>query len=702
MLMMGIVWIILVAIMIYEYRKRVTAVQAKLSDRTSQLEMTTNNLPVILFALDEQGIFTLSSGHGLHVLHLQPSEVVGQSVYDVYHDHPEVLAHISRAMEHTTLNTIFNEKITIGEATFSISYSRYTTDKSGQSTLVGIALDVTEQLLMEKNLRLTDAVFSTADPMLISDASGVIVRVNEAFCTVTGFEPEEIIGQNLRYFQTELHDVHFYQQLWDTLQKHGHWQGELWSTRKSGEIYPQWVTIRGVHDHDNILVNYVGAFFDLSTQKKMEAQVQVLSRIDTLTGLLNRAAILEQLSMTLEKANSSSLSGAYVVLDVDRFKDINDALGHVAGDMLLNVIAKRLEQNVLATATVARFGADEFAVILPELACQKEHSQCLRRITNVLQEMLTADFEFGDQSYAFTISIGATLFSAPTKSLETIVQEADIALHVAKQNGKNTMVCFEQDMAEARESSFRLTEDLRHALSRHELTLYLQPQVDATGHMHGVESLLRWIYRGDTVIGPDQFIPIAEESGLIIPIGTWVLKQSCQLLKTIQNDEHPLSISVNVSPKQFYEDNFVDVVLSTIHEAGIDPHYLTLEVTEGLLMQHIDSTVQKLIQLSRLGIQFSIDDFGTGYSSLAYLKDLPVHELKIDKVFVANMMHDTDSAMIVDTIIGMARHLGLAVIAEGVETQEQLTRLTSMGCHHFQGYFFSRPIPEAQFILGVR
>ena len=796
-------------------------VKTLLSNETIPLAMASEHLPVIIFAFDDQGIFTLSIGKGLAALHMQPGQVVGQSVFDVFQDEPKVIAHVMRVMRYASESSEFQEDLEIAGAVFAITYNRYHDEITASSGWIAVALDVTEEretqqellakkehfrllfemnrtapamvidpvtgaileineaairfygysrdqfrdltlldvrvddvhvifedsyaasqdpvvypylkhrlrngeirdvevyssplvegdrtyiysvihditerLANERQMRLTEVVFETADPMLVFDQHRSVIRVNESFCQVTGFHREEIVGRTVPMLQYGYEDQRFVTLIWEHVDLHGRWEGEVWTYRKDGKIFPKWSTFRAVWSQDGKILNYVESFYDLSRQRDLEARMQALSRTDALTGLLNRTALMEQLEMAHMQANLSQTKGALVVVDIDEFQAINDALGHSSGDVLLTLVTKRLEEMAKGLGVVARLGSDEFAILIPTLLEKgRSPDEVLQQFLENAHRLLVQDYILVDHAYSFTISMGATIFGGEKRKepLETIIQEAGIALHDAKKKGRNGIVVFEPAMAQSRGDVFHFTEDLRKALNLNEFLLYLQPQVDEHERIYGVESLLRWHYHGETMISPDRFIPVAEETGLIVPIGTWVFQQSCEILRLLHRFDDRLTISINVSPKQFYEDEFVDVVLKTVEQFSIDPHFITIEVTEGLLMKHYDTTVAKLRRLSASGFTISIDDFGTGFSSLSYLKDLPVDELKIDKSFVNNMMHDHDAAMIVETIIGMAKNLGLTVIAEGVETVEQKNRLLSMGCDRFQGYLFSQPKPR--------
>ena len=684
--------LLFVYFMINAEREQVKQAKHALLQTESRLTAAVMNLPVILFTLNRVGIFTMAMGKRLTDLNVNSRPVIGESVFELYKHRPEILEHIQKAVRLTTEDHAFSEEIKVDNQTFEISYVALGVDDPSASSFTGIALDITDHKKMEDELRLANVAFETSDAMTITDKNGNILRVNQAFTKVTGYEQHEVIGKNPSVLQSGLHDKIYYTNMWNSLLQYGKWEGEIWNKRKAGEIYPEWLMIRGVQDETGSTVNYIATFYDLTEKKILEANVERLSYYDLLTGLANRRLLLEQLKLAIENIETTGNFGALVFIELDRFKYLNDARGHEMGDVLLNLVARKLEEVIPSHAIAARLGGDEFVVLLPVVREGTDNAeQIFKRETQSIHNELTGNYLVGEVMHALTVSIGATMFSCD-KSHDEVLKEADMAMHAAKEQGRNTIVYYEQELMIAAENRFHLEEDLYYALDRNELVLFYQPQMDQKGNLKGVESLLRWNHRKKGLIGPDRFIPIAEDSGLIVPIGAWVLRQSCLLLRRLQEAGLRINVSVNVSPRQFHESDFVEMVSEIVADTGIDPYYLMLEVTEGVLIDYAENTIEKMHRLSRLGIHFSIDDFGTGYSSLAYLKSLPLNELKIDRSFIIDMMSTPSTTMIVETIIAMAKHLGLSVIAEGVESEEQVKFLTERGCDHFQGYYFHPPI----------
>ncbi len=690
--------LLLVFLMVRDERWKLRETKRALSESESRLSAAMMNLPVILFTLDATGTFIAAMGKRLKEIQVHGESLIGENVFEIYKEYPEILSHIRHAMQCATSDEVFTDQLTFNQRIFEISYVALDENENQHKTITGIALDITEHKAMEEILRLADMAFETADAMTITDKNAMILRVNQSFTKVTGYEQHEALGKNPRILQSGLHDKIFYEHFWDSLLKNDVWEGEIWNKRKNGEIYPEWIKIRAVKDENHTIVNYVATFYDLTEKKVLEANIERLAHYDSLTGLANRRMLMEQLKLALKNASQRQTIGGLILIDLDRFKYLNDARGHEKGDLLLNQVARKLEGMLPPGALVSRFGGDEFIVLINDIALDKRLAwEELLRESAKIHQGLIGNYPIGDSMHALTVSIGATIFSDYKQTYEDIIKEADMAMHVAKERGRNTVVLFEDEMMTATENRFSLEEDLYYALDHHELELVYQPQTDHEGNLCGVEALLRWNHQKRGIISPVRFIPIAEDSGLIVPIGEWVLRQSCILLRKMMDSGQHVFVSVNVSPRQFHEANFVEVVMDIIEETRIDPHYLTIEVTESVLIDYAENTIEKMQCLSQVGVRFSIDDFGTGYSSLAYLKSLPLNELKIDRSFIVDMMTIPSAKMIVETIIAMASHLGLSVIAEGVETKDQVQFLAERGCDNFQGYYFSHPLPYEKF-----
>ena len=572
-------------------------------------------------------------------------------------------------------------------------------DEEGEKVLHVSWHDISERKRAEEELRIAATVFESQEGMVVTDSDATILRVNEAFCRTTGYTAEELVGQNPRIIKSDRHDKKFFEQMWESILTTGAWQGEIWDRRKSGEVYPKWLTISAVKDENGVVTHYVGTHFDISERKKAEERIQALAFHDQLTGLPNRSLMLDRLRQAIEMAGRDARHYAVLFLDLDNFKTLNDSRGHDMGDLLLQQVAERLHTCIRAVDTVARLGGDEFVIILMGLSADADEAAAqTEKVGMKILTCLSEPYQLGNYPYSCTASIGATLFTGGGVGSDEILKQADLAMYKAKAQGRNGLRFFYPAMETALLQRTALEADLRAALQERQFVLYFQPQLGRDDRLTGVEALVRWQHPEQGMVSPADFIPLAEETGLILPLGNWVLAEACACLArwAKQAEMAHLVMSVNVSAKQFYMDDFVEQVLATVAESGADPHRLKLELTESMLVEDIDAVIAKMKALKARGINFSLDDFGTGYSSLAYLKRLPLEQLKIDRSFVTDVLTDPNAAAIARTIVALAYSLGLTVIAEGVETQRQRDYLAQAGCFAYQGYLFSPPVPEEE------
>ena len=478
-------------------------------------------------------------------------------------------------------------------------------------------------------------------------------------------------------------------------------QAEYRHRHASGEY--RWLLDQGSprFDSEGVFLGYVGHCLDITESKRSEAEITRLAYHDALTGLPNRALFKDRLDQSLASARRAQRFGALMFVDLDQFKRLNDVHGHALGDAVLVEVAHRLSYYLRHEDTVARLGGDEFVVLLPDLAAESGSAATLAlAVAEKIRLALERPIHIHDLTCTTAASIGITLFPKNDESVDDLMREADIAMYRAKESGRNAISYFERDMQDAVTQRYALEQDLREAVRQQAFELHLQSQVDSSGTVVGAEALVRWRHPTRGLIPPASFIPLAEESRLIVPLGEWVLHQACGVIAQLDAAGHRLHIAVNVSPRQFQQPNFVQRVKEILRVTGADPTHLTLEITEGLLVDHVTETMGRMAELAVLGLRFSIDDFGTGYSSLAYLKRLPLFELKIDKSFVQDVPTDPNDVALVQTILAMSRHLHLQVVAEGVETTEQFEFLKAQGCNVFQGYHFHRPQPQADWLIG--
>ncbi|MGC9293129.1 MAG: bifunctional diguanylate cyclase/phosphodiesterase [Acidobacteriaceae bacterium] len=563
--------------------------------------------------------------------------------------------------------------------------------------------DVTEHKQHMEQLRLAAIAFESQEGILIADAENIILRTNRAFTTITGYTAEEAIGKKTDLLQSDRHDRAFYQAMWEGIQRTGSWQGEIWDKRKDGEVYPAWLSITAVKDSAGKVTHYVDMFTDLTQQKAAEEEIQKLSFYDPLTRLPNRRSLLDRLQRARETCLRSHHHGALLFLGLDNFKLLNNALGHGEGELLLQQVAQRLVSCVIASDTVACLRGDEFAVLLEGLSKNQEEAAVqVKRVSEKIFAALERPYLLADAERtipSLTASIGAILFQEQTGASEGLLNRADIAMHQARAAGHNLLRFFDPETQAAIALRAAMEADLREGLRLKEFLLYYQPMVDSTGRVLGAEALVRWQQPRRGLVPPDEFIPLAEETGLILPLGDWVLETACaQLVAWSANPETAhLCLAVNVSARQFLQADFVEMVFRVLDHTGASPQKLGLELTESMLLGDMGDITSKMKALKARGVRFSLDDFGTGYSSLSYLKRLPLDQLKIDRSFVHDVLTDPNDRTIVRTILVLAKSLGLEVIAEGVETEEQREFLRRHGCQAFQGHLFSRPLPIDQF-----
>lgn len=552
----------------------------------------------------------------------------------------------------------------------------------------------------ESQLKLAAEVFHNAiEGMIITDANGVILRVNPALTRITGYTEEETVGQTPRLFSSGRHDVDFYRAMWETINSTSGWQGEIWDMRKSGEVFPKWLTVVAVKGENGAVTHFIGTHFDITLRKQAEETLNKLAYYDQLTGLANRTLLLDRLKQAMITSSRNGSYGALLMIDLDKFKVLNDTLGHHMGDLLLKQVAQRLTTCVRAGDTVARLGGDEFVVMLEGFSMSESDAVTqIKAIGEKILDTLNQTYQLVDVAYRSTLSIGVTLFSPHQVEIDSLLKQADLAMYKSKEAGRNALRFFDPDMEMVFMKCAALEKELDEAIPQNQLLLHYQAQV--MGHqIIGAEALVRWQHPQRGMVSPNDFIPLAEKTGQILPLGRWVLETACiQLARWAQVPAMShLTIAVNVSAHQFLEADFVDQVLALLRTSGANPKRLKLELTESVLVANVEMIIEKMLAIKAACVSFSLDDFGTGYSSLSYLKRLPLDQLKIDQSFVRDILIDPNDAAIVKTIIALARSLDLGVIAEGVEAEAQRDFLIDSGCHDMQGYFFSRPLPLKEF-----
>ena len=556
----------------------------------------------------------------------------------------------------------------------------------------GVMRDIREKRKIEEKLRLSAKVFeSSKDAIIICDQDNKIISVNYAFTEITGYAAIEVIGQNPNILHSGRHDKEFYQQMWSNLQLNGYWQGEIWNRRKNGEVYPEWISISQVFDDNHDVSHYIAIFSDITDKKSSEAHIEFLANYDPLTQLPNRRLFIDRLDQAIKLAVREKTKLAVLFFDLDHFKTINDSLGHSIGDLMLIEVGARIGKCMREIDSVSRLSGDEFAAVIANI---NDIGDVISVVNKIIEEMRVG-FKIAQYELHVTISIGISVYPDDGENYEVLLKNADTAMYCAKKNGRDNYEFFSATMSTQAVERLSLEGRLRKAVENNELQLYYQPQVLVdTGKVVGMEALLRWPHPEMGMIPPDKFIPLAEETGLIIPIGLWVLEEACRQNKAWQDQGLiAVPVAVNLSAVQFRQHNLLDIVKEALIKSGLKARYLELELTESLLMDCSEFNVTLLTDFRQLGVQLSIDDFGTGYSSLTYLKRFPITKLKIDQSFCMDITRDKDSASITSAIISLGHDMDLSVIAEGVETEAQYNFLQALQCDEIQGYFFSKPVP---------
>jgi diguanylate cyclase (GGDEF)-like protein/PAS domain S-box-containing protein len=667
----------------------------------------------IVVVLDELGRIQMVNRKGCELLGYAADDLLGCNWFEVCLPQPEgmdlVYPVFRKLMAGEMQSSQYFENTIQAKsgARYLVSWhNSYFTDAQNKICgAISSGEDVTLSRQQEINLRkLSQAVEQSPENIFITDLAANIEYVNAAFLSNTGYSREEIIGKNPRFLQSGKTPGQLYAGLWHALLQGEVWQGEFFNRRKDGTEFMVAAVISPVRDDGGNITHYLAVEQDITDSRAAEQTIRTMVFYDALTGLSNRTMLLDRMEMILPFARRQKRQDALVVLNIDRFKTLNDARGQEAGDALLKLVAGRLTDVLREGDLLSRTGGDEFAILLHELALRSEDATLrVLHIAENIQNNLQQPFQLDDEQVALTASMGIALFPQSVSDTPLdILRRANTALHQAKAKGGGYSAFFESNMDEVAKQRFQIERELRAGIVAGELRLFLQPQVDAQGRMVGAEALVRWQHPVRGLLTPFAFIQIAEESNLIVELGNWVLEAVCKLLAQEIFLGRPFRIAVNVSPRQFRHVGFAEGVLKLLNNTGAEPNHLTLEVTEGLMLQDVSQVIATMSSLAATGIHFSVDDFGTGYSSLAYLKRLPINELKIDKTFVQDAPTDPDDAALVDTILSLAQHLHLQVVAEGVETQEQADFLNAHGTVIHQGYFFGKPEPAESLLKKLK
>ena len=556
--------------------------------------------------------------------------------------------------------------------------------------------DISERKRVEQQLRIAATAFESQEGMFIMNAERVILRVNSAFTRITGYSAAAAVGQPMNLLNSSCHDAAFYAAMWEVAARNGSWQGEIWSRRQNGEIFNGWLTLTAVRGDGATITHYVGTLTDNTLRKAEEERVKHLAFYDSLTQLPNRQLLLNRLQQALAASIRSGREGALLFIDLDNFKRLNDTLGHSMGDLLLQQVAQRLTTCIREGDTVARLGGDEFIIMLEDLSENlQEAAEQIEAVGEKVLVTLNRPYDLDGHEYHSTPSIGATLFHNYKDNVAELLKSADLAMYNAKSAGSNVLRFFDPKMQAVVTARVHLEADLRDALCKGQFVLYYQVQVDSDENLTGAEALLRWQHPVRGLLYPPEFLSLAEQTGLIVPLGCWVLETACRQLATwsATTDTAHLGIAVNISHHEAHQPEFIKNVLSTLERTGANPHKLRLELTESLLGRDFEETAAKMATLKAVGVGFALDNFGQGSSSLSALKRLPLDQLKIGRPFVHNILTEPNDAAMARSIVALARSLGLSVISQGVETAGQRDFFKNVGCQAYQGNFFGAPVP---------
>ena len=680
--------------------------QARNALRQSEayLKAVTDAVPDVFMVLDEQGTYLKVSTPQHELLAAEQSKLLNRRLQDVLSKEQadRFLEFIARTLDtDQPLSIEYSMQTLAGIRTFEARARRLEVMVGGRRAVVLLARDISDRVALELDQRIAAIAFESQQGMLVTDAQTRIIKANRAFSAITGYSEAEVLGQPTRILGSGHQGAEFYQQMWKALYESGGWQGEIWNRRKSGEAFPEWLTISAVHDAKGRLTNYVASLTDISERKDAEEKIQHLAFYDPLTNLPNRRLMRQRLEQALVVCRREQHYAALIFLDLDDFKNVNDLYGHQIGDGMLCQVAERLRHALRERDTVARFGGDEFVVLLEglevnatEAATQVEH------IGRKLLQTLREPYLIKDQVFSSSASLGIVLFNDEQHTADELMQYADLSMYSAKAAGKDMLSFYDPQMQAVVSMRIELEEDIRRGLAQEEFVLYLQPQADASGNFEGAEALVRWQHPSRGLLAPGVFIDIAERSGLIESLDLAILRQGCELLArwAQQPQTATLSLAVNISARLLYRDDFVCQVREILQQTGASALQLKLEITESLLLTDVDKAVSRMQLLREMGVRFAIDDFGTGYSSMAYLQRLPLDQLKIDQSFVRGLPDDKGNIAIVRAILSMAEGLELEVIAEGVEHSAQQEILRLHGCRHFQGSLFGKPMSVDAFL----
>jgi diguanylate cyclase (GGDEF)-like protein/PAS domain S-box-containing protein len=677
-------------------RSEVAVRTRELRDNERKLATILDSVESLIYIKDAQSRFQYVNGAVCRLFNRPAAAIIGQTDAILF---DEEEAKMTRAADRAVIEQhqrFVSEERLHGKVYLTTKIPLVHGDTVTQ--LCGITTDITPLKQAEESLRIAAIVFQSGEGMCVLSPDAAIIEANQAWGLLHGQAAHELPGTPFPAFTLEAGGDDERERMWQRVREQQSWQGEVWMRRRDGESYPAWLTVSAVRDAAGMLTNFVCTQSDISARKRADQKIIELAYYDSLTGLPNRRLLYDRIGHCLGLHDRTGRTGALLFLDMDNFKDLNDSRGHAVGDQLLQQVAARLRACTRDIDTVARLGGDEFVILLESSGTDEDEAQQHAEIVgNKILDALREPFDVGGAAHHASCSIGITLCTGRKDELDDLMRRGDLAMYEAKRQGRNTLRFFHPSMEHEVTNRMGIETELRAALLHSQFVLHYQGQVDGAGMMTGAEALVRWQHPERGLVGPAGFIGIAETSGLILPLGRWVLRTACdQLASWAANPATAhFTLAVNVSVRQFLQSDFVEETLAIVAESGADPARLKLELTETLMIEGVEETIGKMRALREHGICFSLDDFGTGYSSLSYLKRLPLDQLKIDQSFVRDVLDDPNDASIARSVVALGKSLGLKIIAEGVETEAQRAFLAEIGCEHWQGYLFSRPVDAA-------
>ncbi len=679
----------------------------QLMDSQARLEATLSALPDMVFEVDAGGRFHHYHGSPRDRLQSPPEAFIGRTLEEVLPDDVSSVARqaLGEAQQVGGRSQQYQYTLTVhGELRWFqlVASLKAKARRNDDTRIIFVVRDVTDEKQALADQQLNAIAFHTKEAIMITDSQKRIVRVNPAFTDITGYSEGEVIGHNPSILSSGQHDADFYRRMWQAINEHGAWSGEIWNRRKDGQVFAEHVLINSVQDRAGEITHYIASFSDITQQKAIEERVVELAYYDPLTRLANRRLLLEHVRTAQQDGEREGDWSALLFIDLDYFKSLNDSLGHSMGDEILRQMADRLREQVQPSDILSRPGGDEFIILARHLGHSKHSAaEAAEKLGRAVLAEASRPFHLNGSPYSVTVSIGVALFHNTEQSTDTLMSSADLAMYQAKEEGRNQLHFFEPAMQLRLQERNQIEGDLNRAIDQQQFELYFQAKIDRDNRTAGYEALIRWHHPERGLLPPGQFIELAESTGQIVPISRWVLSAACSTISEMQSaGRERVPVAVNVSERHIREPEFVSDVRMAVVEHGIDPGLLHLEITESMLQQDIELTRAKLIDLSADGIHIELDDFGTGYSSMAYLKSLPIDVLKIDQSFVLGVLEDGRDEAIVRAVISLAHALELDIVAEGVETTDHFEALRNLGCEYFQGYLWGRPQPWADLSLS--